>query len=177
MGYYISIYKEVLIMKHIVKTRIKALVLIFTLCVSAIPMHAFAATPETQLAVQEDVNTPTVTITKISDDVTVEDEASTRESKTYVDRNGQLAPGESISGTFTLSGWFGIGNEFTVIAGAGNTGGSLGFSLAAAYYTIPCNGSAQIITRESGWSAGTYSYSINNPTSNTTGYALKIFKP
>lgn len=165
-------------MKHN-RTKCKALVLAFAMLVTAFPMSVFAAPANTVLEeVQENDDTPNVTIVKISDEILTEDEvAAASETKYYVNRSGQLAPGEYVSGSFTLSGWFGIGNEFTVIAGAGNTGGSLGFSLASAYYTIPCNGSAQVITRESGWSSGTYQYVIDNPTGNTTSYALRIYKP
>ena len=143
----------------------------------SVPTYA-AEIPTATESVQSDVDQPVIVIQRIGDlDVNdaLTDNFSARSSKTYVDRVGQIANGQTISGTFKLTNWF--GNNFNVIAGAGNTGGSLSFSFVSARYDLPCDGKARVICRETGWSAGTYSYSIYNGTGKTTSYALNIYKP
>lgn len=158
-----------------IRKKIVALAMMLSTVLATMPVTAFAAennsgkTNETATVASVQ---PTITITKISDEV--EDVSSAR-SKDYVNRAGALNAGASISGTFTLTGWF--GNNFNVIACGGNTGGSLSLSLVSARYDIPCDGTARVICRETGWSRGTYSYSIYNGTGRQTSYSLNIYEP
>ena len=134
-------------------------------------MSVNAAEPE----VLETNNEPTIVITKVSDDVLEDKSVSPRIGAYFVDLQEEIASGEVIQGTFTLTNWF--GTDLTVIAGASNTGGSLGLGFVSAYYNIPCNGTANVIARETGWPRGTYSYYISNNTGNTTRVAFKVYEP
>ena len=160
-----------------IRKKIGILALAFSTLLVAMPSTAFAAesTAVKQKETTETVssNQPIMKITKVSDDV---DAPVVTRSMDDVDRAGVLSPGGSISGTFKLTGWF--GNDFNVIGCAANTGsGSLSLSLVSARYNLPCDGVARVICRETGWSAGTYSYSLYNPTGNNVSYSLMIYEP
>lgn len=108
---------------------LSAIVTSFTIPTSA------AEIPTVEETVQSDADQPVIVIQRIGDlDINDEltNDVSAQSSTDYVDRVGQIANGETISGTFKLTNWF--GNDFNVIAGAGNTGGSLSFSFVAARY-------------------------------------------
>ncbi len=153
-------------------TKIKALALTVAMSLSAFSMNVSAAEPA------DEVSEPTITITKISDNILTDTEPLSVNSNYYVDRSGAIANGSYISGTFSLPNLF--GNNFTVMAGARTVNGGNGtvyLSLASALYSIPCNEGARVLARETGWSSGTYSYSISNNTGDTVAYALKIYKP
>lgn len=158
-----------------IRKKMGALALILSMVLAAMPSAVFAAestavTESTETVVS---NQPIMTITKVSDDVNAP--AVTR-SMEDVQRGGVLEPGGSISGTFKLTGWF--GNNFNVIGCAGNTGsGALSLSFVSARYDLPCDGVARVLCRETGWSAGTYSYSLYNPTGNRVSYSLMIYEP
>lgn len=156
-----------------VRRNVVSLILAVCMVLMTVPVTAFAAEPSPNTQSEQ----PNIVIQKIADGSTNSNEdISTYSSKTYVDRVGTLAPGQSISGTFKLTNW--LGNDFNVMAGAGNSGvGSLSFSFVSARYDLPCDGKARVICREKGWSAGTYSYSIYNGTGKTTQYSLLIYEP
>lgn len=161
-----------------IRKRVSAVVVAFAMIIVSTSLTAFAVETPAEPIIEASSEQPTIIIQRIGDaDSTSDVGVSTYASKTYVNRAGMLAPGGSISGTFQLTGWLGIGNEFTVEAGAGNTGGSLSLSLGSSVFYIPCDGQDRVICSESGWSSGTYSYTIYNGTGNTTGYALTIYKP
>lgn len=149
-----------------IKKKLVALSLILSTFLATMPLTAFA-TDTAEASTQ-----PIITITKISDEVDTE---AIARSKDYVNRSGVINAGATVSGTFQLTGLF--GNNFNVIACGGNTGGSLSLSLVAARYDIPCDGKARVLCRETGWSRGTYSYSIYNGTGRQTSYVLNIYEP
>lgn len=155
-------------MKNIkMKTKITiATIMTFIVSCSMVPINVNAAAPEFEM--------PTVSIVKISDEV-LTSESSLNRSASFVNLAEEIAPGQVIEGKFTLTNLF--GTNLTVIASASNTGGSLGFAFVSAYYQIPCDGVGRVITRETGWSRGTYSYHISNNTGNKTRVALNIYEP
>lgn len=170
-------------MKHItsfnIRRKIVALAVafctIFTMFSTSSAVFAAEAPADNQ-AIQNEENQPVIVIQRIGD-VDEADAASistTSSTTTYLDVRGSLAPGGTKSGTFTLTKWF--GTDFSVIACASNTGGSINISFVSAAYTVPCDGVARVLARETGWGRGTYSYSIYNGTSNTIAYELGVFE-
>lgn len=153
-----------------IRKKLTALAITASMILSVTPV--FASTDVNEVNCEQ----PTMVITRIDDvDTELSTNASTR-ATSYVDRSGTLAPGETISGTFRLTGWF--GNDFGVIAGASNnTGGSLRLILESAVYQVPCDGQVRVLSAETGWPAGTYSYSLYNGTGTTTAYVLNITSP
>lgn len=156
-------------MKNTVLKKLTFLTLFLAMSLMAIPNSVFAADNNTTLS---DLDNPTMTTSLISNEI---NHSKASRSMEPVNRGGILNPGEAISGTFELTGWF--GNDFTLIASASNTGnGSLSLNFVSARYDVPCDGVARILCKETGWSKGTYSYTLSNPTNNRVAYAITIYE-
>ena len=159
-----------------IRKRIGALVLALSMVFAMVPSTVFAPknTPDTSTTTESSAQ-PVMTITKISDDVDDPSVPAVTRAMDDVQIGGVLEPGGVVSGTFKLTGWF--GNDFTVIACAANTGGSLSLAFVSARYDVPCDGVSRVLCRETGWSMGTYSYALSNPTSNRVAYSMMIYEP
>ena len=154
----------------IFKTRKRIISIFLSLALALAPTSIFAAE-------QTDAKQPTVTITRVNEDISKVDSTDSTDSPIYVDRSGYLEPGESISGSFNLTGWF--GNDFGIIAGGTNAShsGSLRLVFLSSMYTIPCDGQARVVADETGFPSGTYSYTLTNESSERTAYVLQILSP
>lgn len=146
-----------------IRKRISLIILSLSMAMAMLPNVAFASSEESAYATsiiysKNDANFDISTL-----------------SMEQVNRSGILQPGQTISGTFKLTSWF--GNDFTVVAAASNKGsGALSFSIEAARYDLPCDGVGRIICKETGWPAGTYDFSLYNPTGNAVAYSLSIYE-
>lgn len=97
-----------------------------------------------------------------------------------VHESGYLDPGETLSGSFTLTGGAGLG----IIVGAGNSSGTgtLWFCMDNAFNrNVQCNGTAQSLATPYGvpnitWSAGSHWYVLRNDTSERCAYTLAIIE-
>ena len=144
-----------------------ALALVFAIaaCMWALPRTAHAAEPSTDVG----ANTANV---KVVDQAELEDIAE-RAGGTILQDARQISPGQSISGTFKLSNWF--GTDFTVYLAVSDGSGSVGLQFVTAYNTVTC-GDSVVDARETGWPSGTYSYSVQSNASSTVAYSLMILE-
>lgn len=121
----------------------------------------------------DDGNTTIIEIYKVSDEP--EDYTTYASGDTIHQKGGVIAPGETITGTFSLTKL--LGTDFTAYfaAGGSSSDGSLKVGFVSAAYTVQC-GSSVVLARESGWGKGTYAYSITSNASKTVGYSLQIIE-
>lgn len=113
----------------------------------------------------------TIEIYKISDDP--EDYITYSSGDTIHQKGGSIAPGETISGTFSLTKLFGTNFNVYFAASGSSSDGSLRVNFVSSSYTVQC-GSSVVLARESGWGKGTYRYSITSNANKSVGYSLQI---
>lgn len=162
--------------KNNLRKSIGVLLLALCMVLSMTSISAFAAEVPASESESSHVSTdaPVLTITRIGDCDVLDDSdtAAPAALDSYVEFTGNLAPGARTSGTFKVTGL--TKKNVSVIAGASNTGGSLTLAFIAEIIYVPCNGSANVVGRYQ-LPPGTYSYSLENHTSNTTRAVLNIY--
>ncbi len=99
------------------------------------------------------------------------EEIAARAGGTLLQDAGVLNPGQSHSGYLTLTNWF--GTDFTVYLAVSGNSGYVGFSFVSSYFTVNC-GDSVVVTRQTGWPAGDYYYSLSAVTSSAVGYSLMV---
>lgn len=138
-------------------------------CMCALPHTANAAELPTN-ASSDAVNVKVVT----PEELDAIAEKAERAGGTLLQDAGQLSPGQSRSGYLKLSNWF--GTDFTVyMAVSSGASGYVGLRFVSSYFTVNC-GDSVVITRQTGWSAGDYYYSLTSYASAPVGYSLMVLE-
>lgn len=140
-----------------------ALVFAIVACMCALPHTAHAAELPTN-AGSDAVNVKVVTPEEL-------DAIAERAGGTLLHDAGQISPGQSHSGYLKLSNWF--GTDFTVYLAVSDGSGYVGFQFVSSYFTVNC-GDSVVVTRQTGWPAGDYYYSIGSNASSTVAYSLLV---
>lgn len=103
---------------------------------------------------------------------------STTSGDVFLEEFVQIAPGESRDFTFELTNWF--GTDFTVIMIArnidGTTDGSLSYIFKSVGGSIPCDGTARVYHRHTGWSRGKHTITVYNYTSKTVAFGINVYE-
>lgn len=99
------------------------------------------------------------------------DAIAARAGGTLLQDAGQLSPGQSRDGYLNLTNWF--GTDFTVYLAVSDGSGHVGFRFISSYFTVNC-GDSVVVTRQTGWPAGDYYYSITSYASSTVAYSLLV---